>query len=209
MSQKILVVDDSDFDRKLLIHVLSSVENYVLIEASNGDQCLEILNSQAVDLVLLDIVMPGTGGDDILLQVRKCFNAVELPIIMVTGNSDTSEVVNCLQRGANDYITKPLNFEVARSRIATQLRLAELSGEMSKLREMAALDALITTYNHEINNPLAIAIGRLNAQSDERLKKALWRISDVVKKIREVTEKKETEYGSYAGNSKMIVLNKK
>jgi len=155
-------------------------------------------------------MMPGTFGTEVLMKIREKHNPIELPIIMVTSKADASDVIRCLQSGANDYITKPVTFDVAVTRISTHLRLAEVSREMSRLQEMAALDAMITTYNHEINNPLAIAIGCLNAPllkdevAVEKLKSSLWRVADIVKKIRSVTEKKEAEYEQYASSGRTI-----
>lgn len=206
----ILVVDDSDFDRSMLVKVLSIKGNFKTLEANSGDKCLEILSTQSVGIVLMDIMMPGVHGTEVLKKIREKFNPIELPIIMISAKSEVGDIVSSLQDGANDYITKPVNFEVALSRISTHLKLAEISHEMSRLKEMAALDAMITTYNHEINNPLSVAIGCLNSSlltdeaAVEKLKSSLWRVADVVKKIREVTEKKEAKFGTYAGSAKMI-----
>lgn len=211
MSQlPVLVVDDSDFDRAMLLKALSIKGKFATLEANSGEKCLEILNSQPVGIVLIDILMPGTHGNEVLKKIREKFNPIELPVIMVTSKTEPSYVVSCLQSGANDYVTKPVNFEVAVSRIKTHLMLAQLSHEMSKLKEIAALDAMITTYNHEINNPLSIALGCLsgNLVKDEvmveKLRTSLWRVADVVKKIREVTEKREVEYQQYSGSRKMV-----
>ncbi len=209
-TKTILIVDDSEFDRQLLTKALTAKGGFKIMEARSGDQCLEILSTQKIDLILMDIMMPGTFGTEVLMKIREKHNPIELPIIMVTSKADASDVIRCLQSGANDYITKPVTFDVAVTRISTHLRLAEVSREMSRLQEMAALDAMITTYNHEINNPLAIAIGCLNAPllkdevAVEKLKSSLWRVADIVKKIRSVTEKKEAEYEQYASSGRTI-----
>lgn len=206
----ILVVDDSDFDRAMLLKALAIKGGFPTLEASSGEQSLEIIGTQSVGLVLMDIMMPGTIGSEVLKKIRERFNAIELPIIMVTSKSEASDIISCLQAGANDYITKPVNFDVAVSRITTHLKLAELSHEMSRLKEIATLDAMITTYNHEINNPLAIAIGCLGAPdlnlptTKEKLNTALWRVADIVKKIKSLSEKKEIEYQDYGSSSKMV-----
>lgn len=211
-SKSVLIVDDSEFDRGLLQNALKRKAGFAIFEANNAEQCFETLKAQSIDLVLLDIVLPGLDGNKILSKIREHYNPIELPIIMVTAKSEDSEIVSCLRNGANDFITKPVNFEVAISRISTHLKLAETSLAMSKLKEIAALDAMITTYNHEINNPLAIALSCLNdshlkeSSAIEKLKSSLWRIADVVKKIREITEKKETEYGDYVGSTKMFKI---
>lgn len=80
---------------------------------------------------------------------------------MVSSKSQDSIIVNCFKAGANDYITKPINFEIALTRILNHLKLAEAIKDRVKLQELAALNAMVTTYNHEINNPLTIALGRM------------------------------------------------
>lgn len=211
MSQfKVLVADDNELERNILLKALARKGNLATIEAHSGEQCLEILDQEQVDLILMDIVMPGIHGTEALKKIRERFNPIQLPVIMITAKSEVADIVSCLQNGANDYITKPVNFEIALSRISTHLRLAQVSKEMGKLKEIAALDALITTYNHEINNPLAIAIGCLNGpllkdeKTVEKLKTALWRVADIVKQIRAVTDKKETEYEDYAKSGNMV-----
>ena len=199
----ILVVEDNEFDRKLVCKALGQKHKFNFIEAENGDACLEILKNQKVDLILMDIMMPGKFGTQILTTIREKFNPLELPIIMVTAKSEAADIIGCLQNGANDYITKPINFEVAVHRILTHLRLADFSRAMAQLKEFETLDSLTATYNHEINNPLAIAIGCANSPnrdegSMEKIKKSLWRIADIVKKISEINDKKVLEYSKYS-----------
>lgn len=207
----IMIVDDSDFDRELLLKALLRKGNFKIIEAGSGEQCLELLKTQKVDIILMDIMMPGEFGTQILIKIRERFNPIELPIIMVTAMADASDVIGCFHIGANDYITKPVNFDIAISRISTHLLLSDVSREMTRLKELEALNAMITTYNHEINNPLTIALGSINEdisinqKNIDTLRKSLWRIAEIVKKIREVTEKK-IEYESYTGTSKMVKI---
>ncbi len=212
MSERtLLVVDDSDFDRKLLVEVLKEKTTFTILEADSGERCLAILDKIEVSLILMDGLMPGLCGSDVLSSIRKRFNEIELPIIMVTALNDDAEVLKCLQLGANDYITKPVNFGIALSRIDTHLKLASVSKEMSRLKEVAALEALITTYNHEINNPLTIALGylmapELTASSKEQLENELWRIAKIVKKIESATRDANVEFASYTSSTKMIRL---
>jgi len=208
----VLVVDDSDLDRGLLTKVLSR-KGLGIVEAASGEQCLNIIKDRKIDLILMDIMMPGLLGTDILQKVRDKFNTVELPVIMATSKSDVSDVISCLLNGANDYITKPINFDIAFSRISTHLKMADLSHQMAKLQQAAALDAMIATYNHEINNQLAISLGCLNGDKLEKipetkakLEKSLWVIADIIKKIRNVSEQKEVGFDDYSESSKMLKL---
>lgn len=212
MSTNILIVDDSEFDRQLLMSAFKKKTQFNVLQASNGNECLEIVKSTKVDLVLLDIMMSGIQGNQILQEIRKKFNPIELPVIMVTAKQDATDVIDCLRKGANDYITKPVNYEVTISRMNTHLKLSELSREMAKVKELAVLDALITTYQHEINNPLAIAIACLGStrfSQDkvlEKLKTSLWRLADVVKKINDLSLKKDIEFENYTNSTKTLKI---
>lgn len=207
----LLIVDDSDFDRKLLAEALKLKGDFTILEASSGERCLEVLEKITVSLVLMDGMMPGIHGSEVLTEIRKRWSVVELPIIMVTSMTDDSDVVNCLKLGANDYVTKPVNFEIAVSRIRTHLQLAQASREMSKLREIAALEAIIATYNHEINNPLTVALGclmpdELSPANKEKLETQLWRISKIVKKIEGAAREADLDFADYTPSAKMIRL---
>jgi PleD family two-component response regulator len=129
----ILVVDDSEIDRQLVTTILKKNEDYVILEASNSTECLAILSANKIDLILLDIVMPGMHGTELLAKIRERFNEIELPIIMISSRSEANEIVDCLNSGASDYITKPINFPIASMRIKTQLKIADLSIEMTRV----------------------------------------------------------------------------
>jgi DNA-binding response OmpR family regulator len=157
--------------------------------------------------------MPHTRGDEVLHALREKYSALELPVIMVTSRSESADVVTFLHLGANDYIVKPIDFEIAIMRINTQLKLRELHREAARVKELEAVSAMITTYNHELNNPLAIALGSLKNISTTypkdqemlRLDKALWRIADIVKSISEVTATKTVDFEPY-NRTKMVKI---
>ena len=79
----------------------------------------KLVETEPIDLILMDIMMPGEFGTQVLSKIREKFNTIELPIIMVTSKADVSDVIECLRIGANDFIAKPVNFDVAVSRIST------------------------------------------------------------------------------------------
>ncbi len=184
------------------------------MEAKSGEEALSILSDKQFDLVLLDVEMPIMSGDAVLIKIRQAKGHEELPVVMVSSKSQDSIIVNCFKAGANDYITKPINFEIALTRILNHLKLAEAIKDRVKLQELAALNAMVTTYNHEINNPLTIALGgmaklekdRNDDLSIKRIKDALDRITDIVKKITLATNKSEVNYEVYSGAFKMLKL---
>ena len=208
----ILLVDDSDFDRKILARALASKSQCKIREASSSGQCLEILDKEKIDIVLLDIMMPDMDGNELLAKIREKSNPVELPIIMITGKTESTDVINSLKLGANDFISKPVNFEVALMRITTHLKISEFSREMGKLQQLAALHAVVATYNHEINNPLTIAIANLtnisfeckNVTAIQNTETALWRIADIVSKIKAITDGSQLNIEPYSGGQSML-----
>lgn len=214
--KRILVVDDSEFDRDLMMKALHQRGGFATLGAGSGEECLKIIADSPVDLILMDLVFPhGEVGSDILQKIRAKHNQIELPVIVVTGLTQTSPLIACLKFGANDYIRKPMNFDVAIARIRTHLQLAEQSRQMAKLTEIAALSALIATYNHEINNPLAIVTLCMSERNwnkpgnREQLETAVSRITDILVKIRDVADRQEFEYKQYVGLTQMLNLEKK
>ena len=118
----ILVVDDHRDNRELLMRRLER-EGFTVIGAESGAEALALLGQSAVSLILLDVMMPGMSGIEVLQAVREKHTAAELPVVMVTAKTQSDDVVEALSQGANDYITKPIDFPVAVARIRAQLRL--------------------------------------------------------------------------------------
>jgi serine/threonine protein kinase/ActR/RegA family two-component response regulator len=120
--QTLLVVDDNEMNRDLLSRRLER-KGFRVLTAVDGLQALDTIAGSAVDLVLLDVMMPGVTGLDVLRAVRETRSPVELPVIMVTAKDESSDIVQALELGANDYVTKPIDFPVVLARVQTQLRL--------------------------------------------------------------------------------------
>jgi diguanylate cyclase (GGDEF)-like protein/PAS domain S-box-containing protein len=116
----LLVVDDNDANRDVLSRRLR-LKGYDVSVAASGEETLARLTERGYDLVLLDVEMPGMSGFDVLTRVRETRSATELPIIMVTAKSSGTDVVEAFRLGANDYVTKPIDFPVALARIGTHV----------------------------------------------------------------------------------------
>jgi diguanylate cyclase (GGDEF)-like protein/PAS domain S-box-containing protein len=116
----LLVVDDDEMNRDVLRRRLE-LEGYEVQSADGGAQGLELLGREAVDLVLLDVMMPELDGIQVLKKIRETRTATELPVIMVTAKDDSEEVVEAFRAGANDYVTKPVDLPVALARIGVQI----------------------------------------------------------------------------------------
>jgi len=133
-SIRLLVVDDNELNRDMLSRRLGS-RGYAVELAEDGERALARLQGQAFDLVLLDVMMPGLSGIDVLRRVRQRWPESDLPVIMVTARDTAEDVVEALQLGANDYVTKPLDFPVVLARVETQLTLKRQKGEIRRLAE--------------------------------------------------------------------------
>ncbi|MCL2243958.1 MAG: response regulator [Treponema sp.] len=119
----IMVVDDSRIMRNTVKGVFAGVETTCnFIEAKDGEEALALLESQTVDLILLDWNMPRLSGIDFLKQVRSMDQYRDLPIIMVTSEASKINVIEALKNGATDYITKPIKLDLFKSKLA-KLRL--------------------------------------------------------------------------------------
>ena len=140
---RVLIVDDNEMNRDMLSRRLER-KGYAVQEAESAQSLLERIRQEPVDLVLLDVEMPGISGLDALQKLRQQYAPIELPIIMVTAKDRSEDIVAALNLGANDYLTKPIDFPVALARIRTQLshKLAEEALRESEERyALAALGA--------------------------------------------------------------------
>jgi CheY-like chemotaxis protein len=117
----LLVVDDSTENRDILARRLRR-KGFRVLEAASGPAALELVGRETVDLVLLDIMMPGMNGLEVLRILRETRPAHDLPVVMATARSESEDMVVALELGANDYVTKPLDFPVVLARVQAQLR---------------------------------------------------------------------------------------
>ena len=134
----LLVVDDDEHNRDLLCRRLAR-KGYAAVAATCGKHALELIGAQTFDLVLLDIMMPELDGLAVLKMIRATHTATELPVIMVTAKSDSDDIVEALSLGANDYVTKPIDFPVAFARIRTLLSRKQAEEALRDSEERYAL----------------------------------------------------------------------
>src|SRR5688572_31286921 len=117
---RLLIVDDVAENRAILTRRFQR-RGYEIVEASDGFRALELVAEQAFDLVLLDVMMPGIDGLEVLTRIREQHGPASLPVIMVTALAQNDDVVKALKLGANDYVTKPVDFAIALARTETQV----------------------------------------------------------------------------------------
>ena len=135
----LLVVDDNEMNRDLLSRRLSKKGHRVQV-AEGGAKALEMIEDEAFDLVLLDIMMPGMDGMEVLERIRGERAPSELPVIMATAKTESEDIVAALKMGANDYVTKPFDFPVVLARVQTQLAVKKGRDALAKAHDRMKRD---------------------------------------------------------------------
>jgi len=137
---RLFIVDDNEMNRDMLARRLER-KGYQIQVAESAQQLLQDIKPDSADIVLLDIEMPDMSGLEALKKLREGFSSIELPVIMVTAKNQSEDIVKALDLGANDYLTKPVDFPVALARIATQLSLKRAHEALRESEERYALAA--------------------------------------------------------------------
>jgi diguanylate cyclase (GGDEF)-like protein len=154
----LLLVDDDAMNRDALSRRLAR-RGYTVLTAESGPLALEMVGTHRVDAVLLDVMMPGMSGLETLRLLRESRSVSDLPVIMVTAKDRTEDVVEALDLGANDYVTKPIDFPIALARIRTQVtsrRADPLTGLPNRAMFMGRVERLITTRTGADAAPFAV-----------------------------------------------------
>lgn len=159
----ILVVDDMATNRMLVRAALNHSE-YSILEAKDGEEALQLLSVHPVDVVLLDVNMPGMNGFEVCKRIRQIEQMKLLPVIMLTSEEDTDSVVHGINSGATDYLTKPFQPNELMARLAAAAERSRLSAELMIARRAAesanqSKSAFLATMSHEIRTPMNVIIG--------------------------------------------------
>jgi len=133
-ADRILVVDDNEMNRDLLVRRLER-KGYEVMTAVDGAEALDILGSHRVDLVLLDIMMPKLDGYQVLERMKSDDYLGDLPVIMITAVDEIDSAVKCIEMGADDYLTKPFNAVLLGARINASLEKRSLRKQEQKQRK--------------------------------------------------------------------------
>ena len=161
----LLVVDDNEDNREILAARLAQLGYTNVALATGGKEALERIDRSPVDLVLLDVMMPGVDGIMVLETLRAKQRLAQLPVIMVSAASEQESVVRCIELGAEDYLTKPVNATMLKARVGAtlekkrlrddaRLRMVELGHELAAARE---LQRGMVPLDHEIEgSPVAL-----------------------------------------------------
>lgn len=137
VTPRILVVDDDEILRDVLVLYLKH-EGYEADAAAGGPEALAAIAERMPDLILLDLIMPGMNGYEVLEQIQTLYPRHDLPVVVVTGQNETREHVNALERGAVDFLEKPINFSVLSARVNSHIRNRPATNDIVSLEADAA-----------------------------------------------------------------------
>ncbi len=140
MQNSILIVDDEKLNLDMLSRRLSR-SGFAVEVASSGRMALAMVQQKSYDLILLDQMMPEMSGADVLHQLRQQYSPEALPVVMVTAVAESDRIALAMDAGANDYITKPVDYQVALARIRSQLARKHSEEVVRRSEERYALAA--------------------------------------------------------------------
>lgn len=175
---RILVVDDAK-DTQLLLAFDLGAAGYQVTSCNSGEESLAFLGTLAIDLILLDMYMPGLSGLETLVKIKAHPGSTQIPVIMLSASTDEDEVVAALELGAGDYVIKPYVAKVLLARIRTAIRLKE---KTAQLEYLAKTDFLTSMNNRGSFFELSSNAISLANRTEQSLVVAMFDI-DLFKKV--------------------------
>lgn len=144
----ILAIDDAK-DTLMLLEYDLTAEGYHVVTANSGDDGLAIVAEQDINMILLDMYMPGLSGLATLERLKADSQTAKIPVIMLSASNDEDEIVAALELGADDYVTKPYIAKVLLARLRTSQRLMEKTLELERLAQIDFLTSINNRLNFE------------------------------------------------------------
>ncbi len=162
----ILIVDDVSDNIQVAMSILKE-KNYQFSFALNGEQALELVESNSFDLILLDIMMPGQSGYEVCQQLKKQKNTQDIPVIFLTAKVDVDSIKEGFEVGAVDYITKPFHPEELIARVKTHL-------------ELYTAKRILKKYNLNLKNSLLFREKRFMTELEENQKEMIYVLTELM-----------------------------
>lgn len=167
--KRILTVDDSETYLRLIAGSLRGA-GYEVVPARSGEEALELLAVQPVDCILLDLLMPGIGGEEACRRIKAVPAMRDTPVIMLTAIEDRDMMIRGLSAGADDYIAKSSDFDVLRARVLAQMRRKQFEDENRLIREELLhkeLEAAEARAAREVAETRAVLVEELEHKNRE------------------------------------------
>lgn len=188
-SYHILIVDDQQDNVFLLEMLLKRQSNFVVHSVENGLKAVEFCGENDVDLVLMDVMMPVMDGNMATEKLREMYDESELPIIMVTTLSDIDNLMKSFDAGASDYVTKPIEWNALKVRMASNLRVRDAHlAQQRMMTETQVLNQRLKQFSfaiaHDIRNPLSHIQILCDALAEDLMSK-----DEVANQIRDLASK--------------------
>lgn len=181
MTARILVVDDIPANVKLLEARLMA-EYFDVLTAADGMTALSICDQTPVDLILLDIMMPGIDGFEVCERLKTNPRTAHIPVVMVTALDQPADRVRGLKAGADDFLTKPVNDLQLMTRVKSLIRFKALSDELRLRAETArsiGLETLLAPHQGKLEEPGMVLLVESRANTQERMSRALSGIAEI------------------------------
>jgi two-component system, sensor histidine kinase and response regulator len=212
----ILVVDDNEMNRDVLSRRLKG-RGYSVATANDGVRALEMLQTQAFDLVLLDIMMPEMDGYEVLTRLKADEQLRNIPVIMISAIDEVDSVVRCIELGADDYLMKPFNPTLLKARIGSSLEkkaardrevvlFEQLARNYTRLQELEQLrDDLTNMIVHDLRTPLTAVIagmqmvgvlGDVNSEQQKMMQLAIGGGETLLDMINDLLDVEKMESGT-------------
>ncbi len=218
MTWRIMLVDD-DYDVMEMNRSFLEGLGYTVVCAYDGEECLDKLAKEKIDLLILDIRLPGIDGFEVCRRLRANPDTSRLGVIMLTAKKAVQDKVTGLEVGADDYLTKPFDMPELLARVKAQLRLRELQEKLIEMEKVATIGQMAITLSHEINNPLTSIIWHTRLLQEEfdnnqnvpdsslvsleTIIQDAHRIEEALTRLRQISKPVVTDYTS---DAKMIDL---
>jgi len=199
--QKILIVDDELLNRKLLADILR--DDYRVILAKNGAQAIEKINKHQPDLILLDIIMPGENGYQVLVTLKSNPQTQDIPVVFISALDTDRDEEKGLVLGATDYISKPFRKSLVKARIDNHMRMVS---QRKLLEELANLDGLTNVDNRRCLEQNLDEEWRRAQRNQQPLSLAMLDVDQVARAMRAQIKRPGDKIARYGGEEFVILL---
>jgi signal transduction histidine kinase len=179
-AERVLIVDDVPENIQISAHILQS-EGYELYFAENGERALEEARERPIDLILLDIMMPGMDGITVCKELMKDERTGDIPVIFLTALGDTEHIEQAFGAGGVDYVVKPIRWRELLARVRTHIRLRKQNRELSELN--STKDKLFSIIAHDLKNPFNSIIGLADLAREEHKEGSLEELDEYLDMI--------------------------